>query len=119
MTTFVKKTEPVVCAAIGHEAHEHTLRLLGVIGALLPLDSTDPRVVSLLQSLAYTAYPTRDGLYKQLGNLCMLRRESSLCAVCTCTRDDPASQILRRAPLLSPSGEQFSAGVVEVIFREG
>lgn len=51
--------------------------------------------------------------FKHLGNLQMLRRESSLR---TARRaDDPTNEIPRRAPLIGPSDQQYNADVVSEI----
>ena len=50
-------------------------------------------------------------LYKQLGNLCILHRESALRAAGKA--DEPILDVLRRAPVLSSSTEeQYSAAMV-------
>ena len=67
VSTFWRKTEHLVCAAI--EAQKHTMQPLEVLGTILPAGSTDPRVSALLTSLSCTAFPMRKALYKQLGNL--------------------------------------------------
>ena len=60
------------------------------------------------------AFPTREALYKQLGNLRLLRRESILCAVGN--RDAPIQDSLRKAPLVSsPKEDQFDVVVVDQV----
>ena len=76
-----------------------------------PSGEGDLRVTQLLSGLACTVYPTRDALYKQLGNLHILCRESALCAANK--TDEPILNILRKAPILSSSTEeQYSADTV-------
>ena len=65
-----------MCAAL--EAQEHIIQLLEALGSILPAGSMDPRVSALLTGLSCMAFPTREALYKQLGNLCLLCRESML-----------------------------------------
>ena len=72
---FWRKTEPLVCAAI--EAQEHTIQLLEALGTI-PAAGSDPKVSALFTGLSCTAFPTREALYKQLGNLRLLCRESML-----------------------------------------
>ena len=69
----------MACTAI--EAQEHTIQLLDALGTILPAGSTDPRVVVLLTGLPCTAFPMQEALYKQLGNLRLLHRESMLHSV--------------------------------------
>ena len=59
---------------------------------ILPAGSMVPRVSALLT-----------GLYKQLGNLHLLRRESMLRSACN--RETPTQEILRQAPLVSSPSE--------------
>ena len=77
VASYVSKTEGLVCSAI--EAHEHTLQLLEALTKIFPPGEENFRVTQLLSGLVCTAYPTRDALYKQLGNLHILRRVSSPC----------------------------------------
>ena len=63
-----------MCSAI--EAHEHSIQLFEVLAKIFPLGEGDLRVTQLLLGLACTVYPTRDAMYKQLGNLHILRRVS-------------------------------------------
>ena len=75
ITSFWRKTEPLVCAAIETQEHTlHCLQLLEALGTILPAGSTDPRGSALLTGLSCTAFPTREALYKHLGNLRLLRR---------------------------------------------
>ena len=61
-----------------------------------------------------TAYPTRDALYKQLGNLRILRRESALCTARG--SGGPVMDVLRKAPILASSTEeQYSADTVALV----
>ena len=61
-----------MCSAI--EAHEHSIQLLEALSKIFPPGVGDLTVSQLLSGLACTAYPTRDALYKQLGNLRILHR---------------------------------------------
>ena len=70
ISTFWRKTEPLVCAAI--EAQEHTIQLLEALGSIIPVGSTDPKVSALPTGISCTAFPMREALYKQLGNLHLL-----------------------------------------------
>ena len=79
------------------EAQEHTIQMLEGLGSILPAGSTDPRVSSILTGLSCMAFPAWEALYKQLGNLRLLCRESMLRAVGN--RDAPTQDILRKAPL--------------------
>ena len=67
ISAYWRKTEPLVCTAI--DAQEHTIQLLEALGTILPSGSTDSKVSALLTGLSCTAFPTREALYKQLGNL--------------------------------------------------
>ena len=89
----VTKTETLVCSTI--EAHEHTIQLLESSGSNLPNRAGDLRVTVLLYALVSTAFPIRDTLYKQLGNLHILCRESAL--QLSPWSDYSALDILRRA----------------------
>ena len=68
-----------MCFAI--EAHEHTLQLLEALTKNFPPGEGDLRVTQLLSGLGCTAYPMTDALYKQLGNIRILRQESALRAM--------------------------------------
>ena len=96
---YISKTEGLVCSAI--EAHKHNIQLLEALTKIFPLGEGDLRVTQLLSGLACTAYPRRDALYKQLGSLHILRRESALCAANK--TDEPILDVLRKAPILSSS----------------
>ena len=101
-----------MCTAI--EAQEHTIQLLEALVTILPAGSTDPRVSVLLTGLSCTAFPMLEALYKQLGNLHLLHRESMLRAAGN--RDAPTQEILRKAPLVSSQKEdQFDAAVVDQV----
>ena len=107
ITSYSSKTESLVCSAI--EALEHSIQLLEALTKIFPPEEGDFRVTRLLSGLACTAYPTRDALYKQLGNLRILRRESALRA--EYKTDEPILNFLTKAPILSSStDEQYSAG---------
>ena len=73
VANLVSKTEGLVCSAIG--AHEHSIQLLEALTKIFPLGEGDLRVTQLLSGLSCTAFPMRDALYKQLGNLHILRRQ--------------------------------------------
>ena len=78
---------------------------------IFPPVEGDLRVTQLLSGLACTAYLTRDALYKQLGNLRILRIASALRAANK--TDEPILDILRKALILSSStGEQYSAATL-------
>ena len=111
ISAYWRKTEPLVCAAI--EAQEHTIQLLEALGTILPAGSTDPKVSALLTGLSCTAFPTREALYKQLGNLRLLHRESMLRSASN--KDIPTQDILRRAPLVSSTEIQFSPAVEDQV----
>ena len=109
MANYVSKTEGLVCSAI--EAHEHSIQLLEALTKIFPAGEGYLRVMHLLSGLACTVYPTRGTLYKQLGNLCILRRESALHAANK--SDEPILNVLRKAPVLSfCAEEQYSADKV-------
>ena len=80
-----------MCSAI--EAHEHSIQLLEALSKIFPPGQGDLRVTRLLLGLACTVYPTRDALYKQLGNLRILRREAALRAANK--TDEPILDVLR------------------------
>ena len=108
ITSFVSKTESLVCSII--EAHEHTLQLLEALTKIFPSWSNP---VSLLSGLAYTVYQMRDTLYKQLGNLRILYRELALRT--TCRTDEPVMDVLSKAPILASSTEeQYTADTVAI-----
>ena len=65
ISSYWKKTEPLVCAA--QEAQKHTIQFLEALGSILPAGS---RVSTLLTGLSCRGFPIREALYKQLGNLC-------------------------------------------------
>ena len=91
--------------------HGHSLQLLQALTKIFPSGEGDLKVTQLFSGLACTAYPTRDTLYKQLGNLCILHRESVLCAAGKA--NEPILDVLRRPPVLSSSTEeQYSAATV-------
>ena len=79
------------------EAHEHSIQLLEALSKIFPPGEGDLRVTQLLSGLSSTVYPTRDALYKQLGNLRILRKESALRA--TTKTDEPIADVLRKAPV--------------------
>ena len=56
---------------------------------------------------------TAEALYKELGNLRLLHRESMLRAASN--RDTPTQDILRKAPLVSSPKDQFDAAVVDQV----
>ena len=91
VSAFWRKTEPLV-------SREHTIQLLEALGTILPAGSMDPRVSALLTGLSCTTFLTWEALYKQLGNLHLLRRESMLYTVSS--KDNPTQKILRKAPPL-------------------
>ena len=100
--------------------HRGTLTLLTAVSGAdedFPTGEGDLRVTQLLSGLACTVHPTRNVLYKQLGNLRILRRESALCAS---KADEPILDILRKAPVLSSSTEEqyFAATVAQVAALE-
>ena len=111
MANNVSWTEGLMCSAI--EAHEHSSQLLEALTEIFPPGERDLRVTQLLSDLACTAYPTRDSLYKQLGNLRILHRESAFRAASK--TDEPILDVLRRAPVLYTMEEQYSAATVTEI----
>ena len=114
IANYVSKTEGLVCSTI--EEHKHSLQLLEALTKICPPGEEDLRVTQLLSGLACTAYPTQDALYKQLGNLHILRRESALRAAGKA--DEPILDNLRRAPVLSSSmEEQYSGGSLPLLHR--
>ena len=97
-----------MCSAI--EAHKHSIQLLEALSKIFPPGEGDLRVTQLLSGLACTAYPMRDVLYKQLGNLRILRRESAN------KSDEPILDVLRKAPILSSNtDEQYSAAMLKKV----
>ena len=88
-----------MCSAI--EAYEHSLQLLEALTKIFPPGEGDLRVTQLLSGLECTAYPMREALYKQLGNLHILRRMSALRAAGK--TDEPILDVLRKTPVLSSS----------------
>ena len=112
MATYLAKTEGSVCSDI--EAHEHSMQLLKALTKIFPHGEGHPRVTQLLSGLACTANPTHDSLYKQLGNLRILRRESAMHAAHKSKA--PILEVLRQAPILSSTLEdQYSAAIVEKV----
>ena len=98
-----------MCSAI--EAHEHSIQLFEVLTKISSPGEGDLRVTQLFSGLACTAYPIRDALYKQLGNLRILRRVSALRGANK--TDEPILNILRKALILSSStDEQYSAATL-------
>ena len=92
---------------LGQMGHMST-QLLEALTKIFPPEEGDLRVTQLLSGFACTPYPMRDALYKQLGNQCILRRESALRAAAK--TDKPILEVLRKAPILSSStDEQYSA----------
>ena len=79
-----------------------------------PIRVPNPRVRAILTGLSCTDFPTWEALYKQLGNMRLLRRESILRS--TGNIDTPTQEILIQAPLVSsPKEDQFDAVVVDQV----
>ena len=85
--------------------------MLEALTKIFPLGEGDLRVTQLFSGLVCTAYPTRDTLYKQLGNLRILCRESALRALHRTT--GPVMDVVRKAPILeSSTDQQYTADTV-------
>ena len=105
VASYASKTEHLVCSSI--EAHEHSIQLLETLSKIFPPGEGDLRVTQLLSGLSSTVYPTRDALYKQLGNLCILHRESALRAANK--TDEPILDVLRKALVLSSTMDEMKS----------